>query len=203
LQDNHTDPAMCPAAWLTRGRTWYSKVFRCWLNLAAHRWANVCCWRNKRLQPETAFLRLPSVHRAGPEGQQRGRGRSIAERMGSLQDGEEYDHPAFALVLKLVDKGRAWVKLSGAYRDTRTGPPTYADVSRVARAYVNASPERMVWGASGRIRPKRPTPSPTTQFCSTSWRTGRLTKRRAVASWSTTRRRCSGSIPQEPLRNRS
>jgi predicted TIM-barrel fold metal-dependent hydrolase len=49
------------------------------------------------------------------------------------------------LVLKLVDKGRAWVKLSGAYQDTRTGPPTYADVSRVARAYVNASPERMVW----------------------------------------------------------
>ena len=57
------------------------------------------------------------------------------------------DHPAFALVLKLVDKGRAWVKLSGAYQDTRTGPPIYADVSRVARAYVNASPERMVWGS--------------------------------------------------------
>src|SRR5580704_11473083 len=46
------------------------------------------------------------------------------------------DHPAFALVLKLVDKGRAWVKLSGAYRDTRTGPPTYVDISRVAWAYA-------------------------------------------------------------------
>jgi predicted TIM-barrel fold metal-dependent hydrolase len=57
------------------------------------------------------------------------------------------DHPAFALVLKLVDKGRAWVKLSGAYRDTRTGPPTYVDVSRVAWAYANAPPERMVWGS--------------------------------------------------------
>jgi D-galactarolactone isomerase len=33
------------------------------------------------------------------------------------------DHPAFALVLKLVDKGRAWVKLSGAYRDNQDGPP--------------------------------------------------------------------------------
>jgi len=32
------------------------------------------------------------------------------------------DHPAFALVLKRLDKGRAWVKLSGAYQDTRTGP---------------------------------------------------------------------------------
>jgi predicted TIM-barrel fold metal-dependent hydrolase len=36
------------------------------------------------------------------------------------------DHPAFALVLKLLEKGRTWVKLSGAYMDTRTGPPAYA-----------------------------------------------------------------------------
>src|ERR1700729_91099 len=55
------------------------------------------------------------------------------------------DHPAFALVLKLLDKGRAWVKLSGAYMETRTGAPNYADVSTVARAYVKAAPERMVW----------------------------------------------------------
>jgi predicted TIM-barrel fold metal-dependent hydrolase len=57
------------------------------------------------------------------------------------------DHPAFALVLSLLDKGHAWVKLSGAYMDTRTGPPAYADVSKVARAYVKAAPERMVWGS--------------------------------------------------------
>jgi D-galactarolactone isomerase len=57
------------------------------------------------------------------------------------------DHPAFALVLNLLDKGRTWVKLSGAYMDTRTGPPAYADVSKVARAYVKAAPQRMVWGS--------------------------------------------------------
>jgi D-galactarolactone isomerase len=57
------------------------------------------------------------------------------------------DHPAFALVLELLDKGRTWVKLSGAYMETRTGPPTYADVSKVARAYVKAAPERMVWAS--------------------------------------------------------
>lgn len=57
------------------------------------------------------------------------------------------DHPAFALVLKLLDKGRTWVKLSGAYQDTRTGPPAYADVSKVARAYVKAAPERLVWAS--------------------------------------------------------
>jgi predicted TIM-barrel fold metal-dependent hydrolase len=57
------------------------------------------------------------------------------------------DHPAFALVLKLLDKGRTWVKLSGAYMETRTGAPNYADVSTVARAYVKAAPERMVWSS--------------------------------------------------------
>jgi D-galactarolactone isomerase len=57
------------------------------------------------------------------------------------------DHPAFALALNLVEKGRAWVKLSGAYMDTRTGPPAYADVGKVAQAYVKAAPERMVWAS--------------------------------------------------------
>src|SRR5271156_3571410 len=57
------------------------------------------------------------------------------------------DHPAFALVLKLIEKGRTWVKLSGAYMDGKVGPPAYADVSKVAKAYVKASPERMVWGS--------------------------------------------------------
>ena len=57
------------------------------------------------------------------------------------------DHPAFAAVLKMLDHGRTWVKLSGAYMETRMGPPTYADVSKIARAYVKAAPERLVWAS--------------------------------------------------------
>jgi D-galactarolactone isomerase len=57
------------------------------------------------------------------------------------------DHPSFALVLKFLDKGRTWVKLSGAYQDTKTGPPAYADVSKVAQGYVTAAPERLVWAS--------------------------------------------------------
>jgi D-galactarolactone isomerase len=55
--------------------------------------------------------------------------------------------PLFTRVRALIDKGRAWIKLSGAYQDTKVGPPTYADSSAVARAYVRAAPERMVWGS--------------------------------------------------------
>ena len=71
----------------------------------------------------------------------------VFDHMARIPQPAGVDHPAFALVLKLLDKGRTWVKLSGAYMDTKTGPPTYADVSKVARAYVKASPERMVWAS--------------------------------------------------------
>jgi predicted TIM-barrel fold metal-dependent hydrolase len=56
-------------------------------------------------------------------------------------------YPAFAVVADLMQKGKAWVKLSGAYQDTKVGPPTYADTISVAQAYVKAAPERCVWGS--------------------------------------------------------
>jgi D-galactarolactone isomerase len=56
-------------------------------------------------------------------------------------------HPAFGVVVDLMQKGKAWVKLSGAYADTKIGPPTYADSTAVAQAYVKAAPERLVWGS--------------------------------------------------------
>ena len=39
------------------------------------------------------------------------------------------------------------MKLSGAYLDTVSGPPGYADVSVAARAYAALAPDRMVWGS--------------------------------------------------------
>jgi predicted TIM-barrel fold metal-dependent hydrolase len=56
-------------------------------------------------------------------------------------------HPLFSRVRALLDRGQAWVKLSGAYADSQSGPPAYADSSAVARAYVRAAPERLVWGS--------------------------------------------------------
>ncbi len=97
------------------------------------------------------------------------------------------DHPAFAFVRTLLDSGKTWVKLSGAYQDTKVGPPDYNDTSKVARAYVNAAPERLVWG-SDRIRPKE--------------RTRSLTRRLAIASSSTTQQNCTGSA-RRPRKSRA
>ena len=58
------------------------------------------------------------------------------------------DHPAFAFVRKLLDGrpdlGQAFRRLPG---HERRAHPTIADVSKVARAYVNAAPERLIWGS--------------------------------------------------------
>ena len=56
------------------------------------------------------------------------------------------DHPSHAIVRGLIDRGRTWVKLSGAYSNTRVGPP-YPDATRIAQAFVKAAPERLVWGS--------------------------------------------------------
>lgn len=56
-------------------------------------------------------------------------------------------HPAFRVVCNLIDKGKTWVKVSGAYLDTKIGPPTYADTSKLAQAYVKYAPDRLVWGS--------------------------------------------------------
>lgn len=57
------------------------------------------------------------------------------------------DHPAYRVIRGLLDQGRAWVKISGAYMNTRVGPPTYADASAVAKEFVKAAPQRLVWGS--------------------------------------------------------
>ena len=56
--------------------------------------------------------------------------------------------PAFEALLRLVDMGRCWVKLSAPYQLSRSGPPAYEDYRAQARALVAAAPERMVWGTN-------------------------------------------------------
>lgn len=56
-------------------------------------------------------------------------------------------HPGHAVIRRLVDAGRAWVKLSGAYlaADARGGRSPDAD--SLARVHLAAAPERVVWGS--------------------------------------------------------
>jgi D-galactarolactone isomerase len=57
------------------------------------------------------------------------------------------DHPSYRVMRELIDAGRAWVKISGAYLNSKAGPPSYAEATPVAQALVKAAPERAVWGS--------------------------------------------------------
>ncbi len=57
------------------------------------------------------------------------------------------DHPAWGVIMGLVQQGKAWVKISGAYMNSEIGPPDYPEATRIAQAYVKAAPERLVWGS--------------------------------------------------------
>lgn len=56
-------------------------------------------------------------------------------------------HGSFAVMRELIDRGRTWIKLSGAYANSKIGPPDYPEAARIAQAFVMAAPERMVWGS--------------------------------------------------------
>jgi len=72
----------------------------------------------------------------------------VFDHMGHVPQPTGVSHPVFTVVRRLVDKGRTWVKLSVTYDNTKDGPPGYADVTKIAQAYVKAAPERMVWGSN-------------------------------------------------------
>ena len=48
----------------------------------------------------------------------------VFDHMGRIPQPQGIKHPAFGIILRLIDKGKTWVKLSGVYQDTKVGPPT-------------------------------------------------------------------------------
>jgi predicted TIM-barrel fold metal-dependent hydrolase len=71
----------------------------------------------------------------------------VFDHMGRLPQPAPLEHQAYAIIRRMLDKGRTWMKLSGAYMDTKVGQPTYADKLAVVQAYLKAAPEGLVWGS--------------------------------------------------------
>lgn len=72
----------------------------------------------------------------------------VIDHMGRIPIDGGTDRAAFKSLLRLLDTGRCWVKLSAPYHVSRAGPPDYRDCAARARALVRAAPERMVWGSN-------------------------------------------------------
>lgn len=72
----------------------------------------------------------------------------VIDHMGHVPQPEGQSAPVYHTVRRLLDAGHGWVKVSGAYMDTRLGAPGFADTSAVARGYIAAAPERILWGSN-------------------------------------------------------
>ena len=57
------------------------------------------------------------------------------------------EQPGFRRLIDMLrhGDGRAWVKLTGVYR--MATPPAYADAAPMARALIEAAPDRLIWGS--------------------------------------------------------
>jgi D-galactarolactone isomerase len=72
----------------------------------------------------------------------------VIDHCGKFLEPVAPDHEAFQTLLRLVDTGRCWVKISGAYEFSKSGGPNYEDVARLMRALIRHAPDRMIWGTN-------------------------------------------------------
>jgi len=58
------------------------------------------------------------------------------------------DSPEFKTLLKLIDRGNCYVKISACYETSKDGPPDYADVGELSKALIRHAPERMLYATN-------------------------------------------------------
>ena len=87
---------------------------------------------------------------------------AVFDHFGGLEAPLGLEQPGFADLIALVKSGKAYVKVSGAYRSSKLAPD-YQDMVPYARALIAANADRIVWGTdwphpdSSRVEGRKPT----------------------------------------------
>lgn len=71
----------------------------------------------------------------------------VIDHLGLIDSLDGADRDAFALLRRLLDGGRTWMKLSAPYIESGTGTPGDQAKDAVARSLIADAPERMLWGS--------------------------------------------------------
>lgn len=71
----------------------------------------------------------------------------VFDHMGHISSQKGIHNNGFKALLRLLSDGHAWVKLSGAYRNTNEDLPPYLDVLPFAQALIKENPEHCLWGS--------------------------------------------------------
>ena len=69
----------------------------------------------------------------------------VFDHFGGAQAAKGVEQPGFSDLVDLVKAGKAYVKISGAYRASNAGPD-YTDCIPFAKALISANADRIVWG---------------------------------------------------------
>ncbi|MET4015411.1 amidohydrolase family protein [Bradyrhizobium sp. S3.2.12] len=70
---------------------------------------------------------------------------AVFDHFGGLEASLGLEQPGFSDLVALVKSGKAYVKISGAYRSSNLAPD-YQDMVPYVRALIAANPDRIVWG---------------------------------------------------------
>ena len=69
----------------------------------------------------------------------------VFDHFGRAQAALGVEQPGFADLIELVRSGKAYVKISGAYRISKQAPD-FPDAASIARALIAANADRILWG---------------------------------------------------------
>jgi len=75
-------------------------------------------------------------------------GRFVIDHIVRFPGALDPDHAAVRALLRLLDTGRCWLKLSAPYILSRADAPRYRDLAPLVRALVAHAPERMLWASN-------------------------------------------------------
>jgi len=80
----------------------------------------------------------------------------VIDHLGLIDPAEGSASAGLDTLRRLIDGGRTWVKLSGAYMRSREGAPAYGDTVPLVQALVRHAPQRLVWGSDWPHATERP-----------------------------------------------
>jgi len=69
----------------------------------------------------------------------------VIDHFGRIDPAQGLEQAPFRILKALARRDNCWIKISGAERITRQGPP-YADVAPFAHALLEVAPDRLIWG---------------------------------------------------------
>jgi D-galactarolactone isomerase len=72
----------------------------------------------------------------------------VIDHIGRTPPENGVNDAGFRALLRFMETGRCWVKISAPYLASIDGPPDYADVGEKVRALVSVRPDRLIWAAN-------------------------------------------------------